>query len=68
MQLRTMAEANYHTRIILASEQLRTEAQIRLNVTSNRLYTALIKEYFTNIWPTIKAPVEKILKTGRKSR
>jgi hypothetical protein len=32
------------------------EAQLRLNVTSNRLYTALIKEYFTNVWPTVEAP------------
>ena len=64
----TMAEANYHTRAILGDKQLRMEAQLRLNVTSNRLYTALIKEYFTNVWPTIEAPVEKKVKTRRKSR
>jgi hypothetical protein len=64
----TMAEANYHTRAILADDQLRMQAQLRLNVTSNRLYTALIKEYFTNVWPTIEAPVEKKVKTRRKSR
>jgi len=64
----TMADANYHTRTILADKQLRMEAQLRLNVTSNRLYTALIKEYFANVWPTIEAPVEKKVKTRRKSR
>ena len=64
----TMAEANYHTRTILRDDKIRTEAQLRLNVTSNRLYTALIKEYFTNVWPTIKPPVEKKVKTPKKSR
>ena len=71
----TLADANYHTRTILADKQLKMEAQLRLNVTSNRLYTALIKEYFANVWPTIEAPVERIeapverkVKTRRKSR
>ena len=64
----TMAEANYRTRNILADKRSKMEAQLRLNVTSNRLYTALIKEYFTNVWPTIEAPAEKKVKTRRKSR
>jgi hypothetical protein len=64
----TMAEANYHTRAILRDEQLKMQAQLRLNVTSNRLYTALIKEYFTKVWPTIEPPVEKKAKMRRKSR
>ena len=64
----TMAEANYTARTILADEQLRMEAQLRLNVTSNRLYTALIKEYFTDVWPTIEPPVEKKTKKQSKSR
>jgi hypothetical protein len=55
----TMAEANYHTRTILADEQLRMEAQVRLNVTSNKLYTALIKEYFITVWPTIEPAAGK---------
>jgi hypothetical protein len=55
----TMAEANYHTRTILADEQLRMEAQVRLNVTSNKLYTALIKEYFSTVWPTVEPPADK---------
>lgn len=41
-----MEEANYEAKTIMANEALRREAQIRLNVTSNKLYTALIREYF----------------------
>jgi hypothetical protein len=41
-----MAEANYRARGIIADEKLKGEAQLRLNVTSNKLYTALVKEYF----------------------
>ena len=41
-----MAEANYAAREIMADEELRKEAQVRLNVTSNKLYTSLIREYF----------------------
>jgi hypothetical protein len=44
----TMAEANYEARKILADEGLRNAAQVRLNVKRNKLYTALIKEYFRN--------------------
>ena len=64
----TMADANYHTRTILADEQLRREAQIRLNVTSSKLYTALIKEYFSSVWPTIEPPANTKVKTRAKSR
>jgi len=42
----TMAEANYEARKIMADEGLRNAAQVRLNVTRKKLYTALIKEYF----------------------
>jgi hypothetical protein len=42
----TMENANYEARGIIANEALRNEAQLRLNVTRNKLYTALIKEYF----------------------
>jgi hypothetical protein len=49
-------ETNYHARSILADEQLRMEAQVRLSVTSNKFYTALIKEYFSNVWPTMETP------------
>ena len=41
-----MENANYEAKKILASEELRSEAQVRLNVTSNKLYVALIREYF----------------------
>src|SRR5215471_4356158 len=61
----TMAEANYNARSILRDEKLRMKAQIRLNVTSNKLYTALIKEYFTNVWPTVKTPAEKNAKARK---
>jgi hypothetical protein len=41
-----MEEANYSAKRIMANEVTRHEAQVRLDVTSNKLYTALIKEYF----------------------
>jgi hypothetical protein len=41
-----MEEANYVVKDILADEELCKAAQVRLNVTRNKLYTALIKEYF----------------------
>lgn len=43
-----MEEANYYALGIIANDELRNEAQVRLNVTRNRLYTALISEYFKN--------------------
>ncbi|MBL7699798.1 MAG: hypothetical protein JNK79_16645 [Chitinophagaceae bacterium] len=48
-QLKTqkrMADANEYAQDILADEQLRNAAQVRLNVIRNRLYHALIKEFF----------------------
>ena len=44
----TMLEANFNAKSIMADEALRTAAQVRLNVTRNKLYTSLIKEYFKN--------------------
>jgi hypothetical protein len=41
-----MEEANYYAKRIIASDKLKGEAVLRLNVTRNKLYTALIKEYF----------------------
>lgn len=46
--LEIMEEANYRARYIISNDALRDEAQVRLNVTRNKLYTALIKEYFAN--------------------
>ena len=44
-----MEEANDEAKRILADEELRTAAQVRLNVTRNKLYTSLIKEYFKKV-------------------
>jgi hypothetical protein len=41
-----MEEANYKAKKIMADERLKSAAQVRLNVTRNKLYTALIKDYF----------------------
>lgn len=43
-----LAEANYHARRTIANEELRNAAQLRLNVPRNKLYTALIKDFFKN--------------------
>ena len=43
-----MYEANYTAKGIMADEELSMAAQVRLNVTRNKLYTALVKEYFNN--------------------
>jgi hypothetical protein len=42
----TMEEANYHAKKIIADDELRDAALVRLNVMRNKLYHALIKEYF----------------------
>lgn len=49
-----MAEANYNAKTILASEELRNAAQVRLNTTRKKLYNALVKEYFKNTLAEIK--------------
>ena len=41
-----MYEAHFTAKGIMANEELANAAQVRLNVTRNKLYTALIKEYF----------------------
>ena|SRR5690349_1430867 len=43
-----MEAANNAAQDIIHDEKLRIEAQARLNVTRNKLYTSLIKEYFQN--------------------
>jgi hypothetical protein len=48
MAQEAMSEANIHARSIIRDTRLRVEAQARLNVTRNKLYTALIREYFEN--------------------
>ncbi len=44
-----MEQAKDEAKRIMADENLRNAAQVRLNVTSNKLYTSLIKEYFKNV-------------------
>lgn len=45
-----MSTANNYAKAIMKHESLRNEAQIRLNVTKERLYTALVSEYWKNNW------------------
>jgi hypothetical protein len=40
-----MFDANAEAKTVMANEKLRIEAQARLNVTRNKLYTALVGEY-----------------------
>ncbi|MBO9571103.1 MAG: hypothetical protein J7497_02685 [Chitinophagaceae bacterium] len=46
--MRRMEAANRYALYIINNIQLRHEAQVRLNVTRNKLYTALVKEFFQN--------------------
>lgn len=41
-----MKKANAEAKKIIADEKLRDAALLRLNVTRNKLYTSLIREYF----------------------
>ncbi len=43
---KTMEEANLTARETMADEEKKHAAQVRLNVTSNKLYTSLIREHF----------------------
>ena len=42
----TMTRANRYAKAIIDNEQKRQEAQLRLDLPSNRLYTALVREFF----------------------
>ena len=55
----TMENANYAAKTILADKELKDAAQVRLNVTTNKLYTALIKEYFKNVREAKEASAKK---------
>ena len=57
-----MEDANDNVRTIMASEATRNAAQVRLNVTRNKLYHALIREYFK----TQPRPEVPELKKGKK--
>lgn len=54
-----MREANDEAKRIMADEELRRAAQVRLDVTSNKLYTALISEYFKAVLPAGKPSPDK---------
>jgi len=41
-----MFDANAAAKTVMTDEKLRNEALLRLNVTRNKLYTSLIREYF----------------------
>jgi hypothetical protein len=49
-----MEEAHLYASKILGNEEQRNEAQVRLNVTRNKLYTSLVSEYFK----TFRTPQE----------
>lgn len=44
-----MEAANEEAKRIMADDTLRHAAQVRLNVTANKLYTALVREFFVNV-------------------
>jgi hypothetical protein len=75
-QLRNMAlmeDSHYYAKKIVANESLRNAALLRLNVTRNKLYTSLIKEYFSNPTEpvsetTIAMLAKKIKKTQKRAR
>ena len=51
-----LAEANITTKAIMRDQKKRDAAILRLQVPQNKLYTALIKEYFRNALPEGKIP------------
>lgn len=44
-----MEAANYEAKTVMADVAQRHAAQVRLNVTANKLYTALVREYFSSL-------------------
>jgi hypothetical protein len=54
-----MGEANDYAKHQMRNKKLRDEAQLRLNVTSKRLYTSLVSEYWKNNWAEEKNSFEK---------
>jgi hypothetical protein len=49
-----MATANNYAKFHMADPKLKGEAQLRLNVISKRLYTALVGEYWKKEWENEK--------------
>lgn len=64
-----MDDANAAAKTILADEEMRNAAQVRLNVTRNKLYTSLVREYFLTMKAAAAPVVESIPKSmARRSR
>ena len=59
-----MKEANEEAKRIIADDDLRNEAQVKLNVTRNKLYTTLVKEYFKTMAATGQLSGAAIKKPG----
>jgi hypothetical protein len=57
-----MTWANDIVKIIMQHESLRNEAQIRLNVTRERLYTSLVSEYWKKYWGRNKKELKQVEK------
>jgi hypothetical protein len=57
-----MAFANQLVKVIMSQESLRNAAQIRLNVTRERLYTALVSECWKKYWGKDKEELNKVEK------
>jgi hypothetical protein len=54
-----MLEANDYAKAQMDDKKLRDEAQLRLNVTTKRLYTALVSEYWQKNWAEEKKSLEE---------
>ena len=61
-----MEDANYHAKGVIADEELRNAAQVRLNVTRNKLYTSLIKEYFKTVKEANETPAPAVKSRTKK--
>lgn len=47
---RVMRLAHFQAQGIMNHEELRNAAQVRLNVTRNKIYTSLVREFFKAKW------------------
>ena len=63
-----MEEANYAAKAVLADNVQSAEAQVRLNVTRNRLYPALVRDYFKAAWEAEKNVVRKAPPAAKKQK
>ena len=54
----TMAAGNNYAKLHMGDEKRKAEAQVRLNVTTKRLYTALVSEYWKIKWENEKQLLE----------